>query len=248
LDWINSSRYGPGDKIPTERQLALSLKQPRHVVRSALLALTAQGLLVRHVGRGTYVASRDMAAPQGAGMSESAAPSLAEILEARLAFEPALARLASTRTSLDEIDRLERRRAAFDQARRLADLEKAEADFYRTLAEVVGNTVLADMAQVLTTRWQRLAEARSNALPVTEARRESAHEAARELIEAIRELDGPRAERARVSALLDLMQRFSIFAMVEETLGTQAYSAGNEVAGDGPVEGDAESETDSGDR
>ncbi len=230
LDWINSSRYVPGDKIPTERQLALSLKRPRHVVRSALLALTARGLLVRQVGRGTYVASVDAADTTDGETSGAGRPSLAEILEARLAFEPALARLASTRTSLDEIGRLEMRRAAFDSARTLAELEWAEAEFYRMLAEVVGNTVLADMAGVLTANWRRLVDTRSKSLPITEERRARAHEGAHELIDALRALDAPRAERVRVAALLDLMERFSIFALVEDSAGGHDLSTGNEQA------------------
>jgi DNA-binding FadR family transcriptional regulator len=245
LEWISTSRYEPGDKIPTERQLAQSLKRPRHVVRSALLALAERGLLVRHVGRGTFVTPACGPAQSDGESPAIRMPSLAELLEARLAFEPALARLAGTRTSPDEIDRLERRRAAFDSARTLAELEHAEAEFYRTLADVVGNSVLMDMAHVLASSWRRLLEARSESPFFSEIRREKAQEAAGELIDSLRALDAPRAERARVSALLDLMEQFSVFALMDEAVGRNSSVSNRDVAGG--EKGNAD-ETDSGDR
>ena len=210
LEWIDSARFVPGDKIPTEQELARTLQKPRHVVRSALLALTAQGLLVRQVGRGTFVATPRDAWSASGEVALPGAPSLAEILEARLAFEPALARLAGARTSPGEIQRLEQCLGAFDMAGSLAELEMAEADFVRALFEAVGNSVLTAMGHVLVSIWRRHAETRNRDLPVTEAQKIEALDAARAVIDALRAFDGPQAERARADALLALMQRFSV--------------------------------------
>ena len=51
---------GPGSRLPTERQLAADLGVTRSGIRLALVALEADGLISREVGRGTFL--RDAAA------------------------------------------------------------------------------------------------------------------------------------------------------------------------------------------
>lgn len=55
-DMVVSGRLRPGDKIPAELQIADALGVSKMTVNKALLALTASGLFVREVGRGTFVA------------------------------------------------------------------------------------------------------------------------------------------------------------------------------------------------
>ncbi len=56
-DLVTSGKYQPGDKIPAELQLAETLGVSKMTVNKAILSLTADGLLTREVGRGTYVAA-----------------------------------------------------------------------------------------------------------------------------------------------------------------------------------------------
>ena len=44
-----------GERIPTERELAQRLHVSRATIRRVLGELEAQGLIVRHVGRGTFL-------------------------------------------------------------------------------------------------------------------------------------------------------------------------------------------------
>jgi DNA-binding LacI/PurR family transcriptional regulator len=61
-DLVVNGRLKPGDKIPAELQIADALGVSKMTVNKALLALTADGLFVREVGRGTFVAAtRDSA-------------------------------------------------------------------------------------------------------------------------------------------------------------------------------------------
>ncbi|GAB4462464.1 MAG: LacI family DNA-binding transcriptional regulator [Armatimonadaceae bacterium] len=48
----------PGEKIPSEVEIARQMGVSKMTVNKALLALTADGFFVREVGRGTFVASR----------------------------------------------------------------------------------------------------------------------------------------------------------------------------------------------
>lgn len=56
LEMLERPEFGPGDQIPAERDLAAHLGISRMTLRKALLQLIAEGVLVRHGNRGTFVA------------------------------------------------------------------------------------------------------------------------------------------------------------------------------------------------
>lgn len=55
LEQIDRGAIEPGERLPTEAELCDRLGISRTTVRKALAALTADGLLVRHPGRGTFL-------------------------------------------------------------------------------------------------------------------------------------------------------------------------------------------------
>lgn len=57
--WIESNRLQPGDKIPTERELARLWGVSRLTVRQAIAELVEEGILYRVQGSGTYVAEAE---------------------------------------------------------------------------------------------------------------------------------------------------------------------------------------------
>lgn len=57
-DQILSGQIKPGDKIPSENQLASSYKISRHTVRKALAILENEGYLTAEHGRGTFCSER----------------------------------------------------------------------------------------------------------------------------------------------------------------------------------------------
>lgn len=62
---LAAERYGPGDKLPTEGQLAARFGVHRHTVRHALSGLIAEGLLRSRRGAGIYVRARPTEYPLG---------------------------------------------------------------------------------------------------------------------------------------------------------------------------------------
>ena len=54
---IENGIYRKGQKIPTEKELSQMYDVSRMTVRKALEEITKQGILERHAGKGTYVAS-----------------------------------------------------------------------------------------------------------------------------------------------------------------------------------------------
>jgi GntR family transcriptional regulator len=59
IEAISTGRWGPGDAIPTEAELAREAGVAIGTVRKAVDALVAQQALVRRQGKGTYVAAHD---------------------------------------------------------------------------------------------------------------------------------------------------------------------------------------------
>lgn len=106
---ISSGEYKPGDKIPSERELAARMHVGRPAVREALRELKTQGLLISGRGaRGTVVASvrnPDMATPLAAGLGRGA-ERIIELMEVRSAVEIEAAGLAARRATIEDLHSL----------------------------------------------------------------------------------------------------------------------------------------------
>ena len=136
----------PGERLPAERELVSRFNASRIAIREALKALEASGLLSIRPGSGVFVANTD-----STKMSESLYSilrihniSLNEVTEARLIFEPHVARLAGERITRQDLARLEENieeTAAVVGAG--APATAANIEFHTLLAEATHNTVIA---------------------------------------------------------------------------------------------------------
>jgi GntR family transcriptional regulator len=52
---IRAGRYGPGDQLPSERELRERFEVSGNTVRAAIVQLRAEGLVASHQGRGVFV-------------------------------------------------------------------------------------------------------------------------------------------------------------------------------------------------
>ena len=71
-EMVRSGKLQPGDKIPAELHIADALGVSKMTVNKALLALTASGLFIREVGRGTFVAANAVESIESADRPRSA--------------------------------------------------------------------------------------------------------------------------------------------------------------------------------
>lgn len=62
---ISDGRYAPGDKLPTEAELALRFGVNRHTVRRALAALSEAGIVFSRRGAGVFVSQKPTDYPIG---------------------------------------------------------------------------------------------------------------------------------------------------------------------------------------
>ncbi|CAN7557600.1 MULTISPECIES: FadR/GntR family transcriptional regulator [unclassified Variovorax] len=106
LQSIRDGVLKPGNKLPNERDLSAQFNTSRSTVRHALAMMSAQGLLERKVGSGTFLAESSMQLLSESDLPVAAhhqdVPTYAEILEGRLLFEPAMMALSAQRADADD--------------------------------------------------------------------------------------------------------------------------------------------------
>jgi GntR family transcriptional repressor for pyruvate dehydrogenase complex len=149
---IQKGRLRPGDRLPTERELATQLGVSRPSVRSALNALAAMGVLHSRQGAGTFI-------QQGPPILESESLSLLaalhdftseEMFEARAALEVVAAALSAQRATAEQ-----RARMAEEVAGMFASIEDEEqflrhdVGFHRAVAAGSNNPVLAALVDMV---------------------------------------------------------------------------------------------------
>lgn len=150
-------RVGPGDRLPSERDLAADLGVGRSSVREALRVLEVMGLIRTSTGSGPQSGAIVIATPSG-GMStllrlQVAAHGfpLEDVVKTRLLLEDAVVTALAEQPARD----ITAAHAALD-AMDVADLTPVEflaldAQFHLALAEASGNTVVAAMMAGLRT-------------------------------------------------------------------------------------------------
>lgn len=139
---ILSGKLAPGSKLPTEQEMVAATGVSRTVVREAVAALRAEGLVVTRQGVGAFVAADIGRRPFR--IDEASLDVLKEVinvLELRAALEAEAAALAAERRSPAQLRAL--RRALDQMALAIEETEDAVApdlDFHRIIAEATGNS------------------------------------------------------------------------------------------------------------
>lgn len=131
-----------GDKLPTEKALALEFGVSRTTIREAIAALRADGLLEAKHGVGVFVSQKldpDAQPKQGVDSLHFSA-SMLDILELRMAVEVHAAGLAAARRSWAQEAKIWQAAEAFKAA--LANnepTEQADWTFHRSISEATNN-------------------------------------------------------------------------------------------------------------
>jgi len=194
----------PGTRLPNERELVASFAVGRTTVREALRLLETRGAITIKAGpRGGPVVRR----PQPEDLGESltlilqfSGASLNDVLEAREALEPMMARLAAERITEDQLNALAETIELMRQNPGDQDLFLRENQrFHSTVAEATGSTVLRTFNDTL----KAIADGAQMGVSYTE-RGHAAVAGAHERIQvALGAHDGQRAEAAMLQHLAD---------------------------------------------
>lgn len=207
LEMLASGRYVAGSKLPTERAVADQLGVPRSAVRNALAALEAEGMVVRRIGSGTFVAKR--AAPASEA-KETRPPIVAvsdasptEIMEARLLIEPRIAALAVAHATLPDFERMEQCNRNAEATNDFERFEHWDAALHQAIAEATHNRLVIAIYTAITRARDQADWGELKRRSLTPERREHYREEHRRIVAALRARDAASAE----AALLDHLRR-----------------------------------------
>jgi len=141
---IRSSIYPNGGRLPPERDLAVEFSASRSSVRRALEEIEEQGLLWRHVGKGTFVGrAPDLYEDRDRGPAISATPR--EIFDARLGIEPLVAGTAALSASRRDLDSLWHSVEQLENALDWNPFEIWDRTFHRSVAVATQNLVFVSI-------------------------------------------------------------------------------------------------------
>lgn len=146
---MRRGRFAAGDRLPSEAELGVEFGVSRTVVREALGALKARGMLVSRRGSGTYIAEPDHASIRSSmawfAEMERDAGRFVEMMDLRLQIETFCARrLAGSGGGLEGVrQRLREMESAGADLAKFAD---ADIAFHLALIEASGHRLFAEVA------------------------------------------------------------------------------------------------------
>ncbi len=156
----------PGDKLPSERELAEMLQVSRSSIRDAIRGLELIGLVEPRQGAGTIVreVSAESLVNPFANALKHRKELVGELLDFRKMIEPPIAARAATHASSDEISEMEeilqRQETTLSHGEASSD---EDAEFHYSIALASGNSVVLKVLDIV---MDLLRETRERSLQV----------------------------------------------------------------------------------
>jgi GntR family transcriptional regulator, transcriptional repressor for pyruvate dehydrogenase complex len=148
----------PGQRLPTERDLAAQLGLSRSSMREAIRALTVLGVLQARHGSGIYVTelgAGDLLETFGLMAEVVRGERLLELLQVRRLLEPSATAMAAARITDLELAEVERHLLAMEATDDPDELLTADMAFHRSVVAAAGNPTLAAIVEGLSSRTFR---------------------------------------------------------------------------------------------
>ncbi len=149
---ISEGLLKPGDKLPSERDLAQEFQVGRSSIRDAIRILEATGVVKSRQGGGTVVQdlSVDSLVVPLTNILMRKRLHVEELMDARSMIEPSLAARAAIHASPEEIVHLEELlRRQKEKVRRGELAVDEDSDFHFTIAVAAGNKIVRHVLDVL---------------------------------------------------------------------------------------------------
>lgn len=155
LDQLHSGQWQVGERLPTEREFGEQYQISRSTVRKVLADMKAQGLIAQTVGSGTYVTDQVLAsrsAKKATPLASSEAAwhtSPAELMDARMALEPAIIEMVignATNADFEQMDNCCKRAEA---ATSVEEFEVWDGMFHEIIARAAHNAFVARLFKLM---------------------------------------------------------------------------------------------------
>jgi len=195
---IEKGLWKAGEQLPPERDLVERFGVSRNTLRKTLKEMEAEGAIVRHVGRGTFVSQRD-ALPAAANddplIQKIQRSSPSEVMDLRLMLEPQSGEMAASRATMNDLAAMEKCLKGCEDAKTVAEFEDWDGRLHQTIVSSARNQLLSDIYDAINSvrhsaEWGKLKE-RS----LTSERRALYIEQHRAIVTALNERDSERARQ-----------------------------------------------------
>jgi DNA-binding FadR family transcriptional regulator len=200
---LRNDHWRPGEKLPTERQMSELHGVGRSTVRRVLRQMKELGLITQTVGSGTYVAD-DIAGklPQPAVREIGISP--AELMEARLIFEPGLIELVVHNATASDFSDMEECCRQAEAAETLEQFEHWDGAFHQKIANATHNNFVISVFDLINNVRERGEWGLLKKKSVTPERRDIYQKEHRALLVALRNRDAETARQAVLSHLINV--------------------------------------------
>ncbi|MFJ8259230.1 FadR/GntR family transcriptional regulator [Peribacillus asahii] len=159
LQMIEKGKYLPGEKLPTEMELASQFGVSRVPIREALSVLRASGVITSRQGGGSYVEeSTNTALLQGIKVESNDVQSIKFLFEMRKAVEPEAAYLAAMRRTPEELEEM---KLILHQLEKESVEEgksgiEADIDFHRSIVRATHNPIMIQTIENLSVLYEKV--------------------------------------------------------------------------------------------
>lgn len=201
----------PGDKLPTEQEMADRLKVSKVTAREALRELESEGLIEKHRGMhgGNFIARPDAQKMGQAVINYYRFGGLTaeELCEFRQILEPGLIALAAQRRTEEDLNAIRENIEAVEHAIQKGEQDQLGAiEFHRLVADACHNRLISAVMEALTTIFLEIL----STIPMTldDARGDLAYN--RRFYECLASRDGEEAQKWMVKhfeTLSEIIQR-----------------------------------------
>jgi len=203
LENLQSGKWRAGDRLPTERELSEQFGISRSTVRKVLQDLKDRGLISQTVGSGTYVTDEATSTLMSLAKGDPVRlTSPAELMDARLALEPAIVEMVVGNATGADFDRMEACCVKAEAAGTVEEFEHWDGMLHEVIADSAHNSFVTNVFKLMNQvraqgEWGMLKK-RS----LTPERRVTYQEEHRLLVSALKNRDLARARELTVSHLL----------------------------------------------
>jgi GntR family transcriptional regulator, transcriptional repressor for pyruvate dehydrogenase complex len=148
---IRGGRLLPGSRLPTEQELAAETGVSRTVVREAVAALRADGLVTTRQGLGAFVANDVQRWPFRIDQSDlKSVADVLQLLELRMSLEIEASGLAAERHTSEELARIKAALLAIDSEIEIGgNAIDADFQFHLAIFRSAGNRYFSQLLQFL---------------------------------------------------------------------------------------------------
>lgn len=150
-NYISQGNFAPGDRLPAERELTRTLGMKRTLLRRALDTLEQEGMIWRHVGKGTFLAEQRAEETDTRLDTISRQLTPVKMMRARLSIEPAIAREAAINASGVAVHRIMEAMEGAEAAPDWSGYEAFDDRFHHAVAAATDNPLLIELFDQLNT-------------------------------------------------------------------------------------------------